>query len=90
MKQAPTYWRFPAGSGEARIVPFQGRWSVTWCDEDLGSYYSAEDALKRLVGHQTLQPVNGFDLRTLEFPAELSLWQAVDPPGAGDAERPAL
>lgn len=80
MTQAQTHWRFAVPDGEICIAPFNGRWIVRWQSQDLGSYFSAEEALKRLIGHQVLAPIgSSIDIRTLDFPTHLDGWERIEP-----------
>jgi hypothetical protein len=70
------YWEFRTPRGAFRIMPTDGRYVAAFEDENLGSYFTAEQALDDLVGGSTVRPSVG-DPRKLGLPDDLSEWDFV-------------
>ncbi|MCF8476493.1 MAG: hypothetical protein K9G60_05655 [Pseudolabrys sp.] len=71
------YWQFQTRKGLFRIIPIRGRFHPYFEDEDLGSYYSVEQALDDLVGGHTFFPSDGTDPSECELPEEINEWTFV-------------
>lgn len=72
-----TYWRYPTRLGEARILQNRGRWHAIIAGENLGNYFTPEQALDDLAGGHTFSHSSGVDTSTLGLPDELSAWELV-------------
>lgn len=71
------FWQFRTRWGLFRIVPRRGRFHAFFEDEDLGSYYSAHQAVDDLAGGYTFFPSNGLDPSECGLPDEIGEWELV-------------
>lgn len=51
-----------------------GRFHPIFDDENLGSYFSPQQAVDDLAGGHTFSPFGGFDTSTLGIPDDVSEW----------------
>jgi hypothetical protein len=72
------YWKFRTEYGAFRIVPTEEGWEVFHEDEMLGSYSSAEQALKGLLGGEGARPTAG-NAAEFGLPDDLADWEFVRP-----------
>lgn len=71
------HWEFTTRKGTFSIRQSQdGRWHPWFRDEDLGSYWSPEQALDDVSGGHTFTPSCG-DTSRLGLPEDLSEWTFV-------------
>jgi len=68
-------YRYKTRRGPVYIVPRNGRWSVIYDDDDLGSYHSPVSAADDVAGGHTLSPSNGADFEELGVPESIHEWE---------------
>lgn len=73
------HYAYTTRAGMFRIIPRDGRWHVMLGDEDLGRYFTPQQAAKDLAeGHRVSR--NCGDTSLLDIPGDLSEWAFVSPP----------
>lgn len=73
-------YEYPTKYGPVTLMPTRGgRYAVMFCEENLGSYYSAAAAADDVSGGHTFSPSNGIDLGDLSIPSDITEWRRRTP-----------
>ena len=76
MQNTVYYYQYHTSKGIISLIPRpNGRYSVMYQDEDLGSYHSPMAAAGDVSGGTTFMPSNGVEFDELDIPDNINEWQ---------------
>lgn len=70
-------YEFKTRVGLASITSKNGRWLVYLSEEDLGSYFTPQQAVDDLVGGHTFSHSSGVDTSKLGIPRDVLEWECI-------------